>query len=480
MQQRQAAAGEEALGRDMAKFAPSQRKNRRLTFVGRGQRTVTALSAQREPAPAMKHHTGNTQAGSWPEDPFRSQFDRGAGAYLTQICGVKVWQRQGQGREVVEQQDAAQAEPRLEIVARESPGSIGQPDHLTMDWCREGDSRCLQSRGANLAKVGLNRLHRPRKILHGKNAHQAGRASPVEQGKAGTSAADVGNQPRVWAHESSRWHRIVSCQVDRLRRYREWRERRARLMMIQRMGMLFWCSRHCRGEVQDQVPASRKGIKMRRIFAPNAAFIKDLATMKTFSLRATSSVLRQSSGARWFCQGGSSASLPRTSAAGIVPMNKADLISNLGQHVGADNVSATAEAMSSYLADWRGRYRGAASALCARQPRQRSRQSSRRRRRPAWRWSRRAATPAIAVRQRQVPRAVGGHQPVPPERVRAIDPANNTMTVEAGCVLQTLQDAAAEAHDCFRCRWLPREAVSRRQSVDQRRRRAGSALWQHA
>jgi FAD/FMN-containing dehydrogenase len=35
------------------------------------------------------------------------------------------------------------------------------------------------------------------------------------------------------------------------------------------------------------------------------------------------------------------------------------------------------------------------------------------------------------------------------KRVRAIDPANNAMTVEAGCVLQTIRDAAAEAQRLF-------------------------------
>jgi len=131
-------------------------------------------------------------------------------------------------------------------------------------------------------------------------------------------------------------------------------------------------------------------------------------------------------------------------------MNRASLISALGQHVGADNVLATADNMSSYLADWRGRYRGAA--ICVVRP---------------------ATTAAVSAVVHACTKAgvamvpqggntslCGAATPSPGgqsvvislsrlKRVRAIDPANNTMTVEAGCVLQTLRDAAAEAKRLF-------------------------------
>src|SRR5271165_5508947 len=62
-------------------------------------------------------------------------------------------------------------------------------------------------------------------------------------------------------------------------------------------------------------------------------------------------------------------------------------------------------------------------------------------------------------------------------RVRAIDPVNFTMTVESGCILADLQQAAAGADRLFpRCRG---ELSDRRQSVDQRRRHRGAALWQY-
>jgi FAD/FMN-containing dehydrogenase len=66
-------------------------------------------------------------------------------------------------------------------------------------------------------------------------------------------------------------------------------------------------------------------------------------------------------------------------------------------------------------------------------------------------------------------------------RIRAIDVDNNTITVEAGCVLAAVQEAAAGGR-------APVPAVAgcrgqlpvRRQSVDQCRRRAGAALRQYA
>jgi FAD/FMN-containing dehydrogenase len=44
-------------------------------------------------------------------------------------------------------------------------------------------------------------------------------------------------------------------------------------------------------------------------------------------------------------------------------------------------------------------------------------------------------------------------------RIRAVDPVNNTMTVEAGCVLQHLQEQAAAVNACSRFRWRPKAAA---------------------
>jgi len=63
--------------------------------------------------------------------------------------------------------------------------------------------------------------------------------------------------------------------------------------------------------------------------------------------------------------------------------------------------------------------------------------------------------------------------------IRAIDPVNFTMTVEAGCVLANLQRAAGEADRLFPLSLGGGELPDRRQSVDQCRWHRGAALWQH-
>jgi len=128
----------------------------------------------------------------------------------------------------------------------------------------------------------------------------------------------------------------------------------------------------------------------------------------------------------------------------------APLIRTLADLLGADQVLTSAADMSAYLADWRGRYRGAAT--CVVRP---------------------ASTAAVAAVVRACAEAA---MPIVPQggntglcgaatpagdghavvvsltrlnRVRQIDTANNTMTVEAGCVLATLQAAAAQAGRLF-------------------------------
>lgn len=131
-------------------------------------------------------------------------------------------------------------------------------------------------------------------------------------------------------------------------------------------------------------------------------------------------------------------------------MKDAPLIRTLADLLGADQVLTSAADMSAYLADWRGRYRGAAT--CVVRP---------------------ASTAAVAAVVRACAEAA---MPIVPQggntglcgaatpagdghavvvsltrlnRVRQIDTANNTMTVEAGCVLATLQAAAAQAGRLF-------------------------------
>jgi len=133
-----------------------------------------------------------------------------------------------------------------------------------------------------------------------------------------------------------------------------------------------------------------------------------------------------------------------------LPVQHANLITKLAEIVGTEQVLTSLEDMSAYLCDWRGRYRG--NAICVVRP---------------------ASTAAVSAVVRtcaeagvaMVPQGgntslCGAATPAPDgqavlislarlRRVRAIDPANNTLTAEAGCVLQALQEAAGEVGRLF-------------------------------
>ena len=111
--------------------------------------------------------------------------------------------------------------------------------------------------------------------------------------------------------------------------------------------------------------------------------------------------------------------------------------------VGADNVLTAADDMSSYLVDWRGRYRGAAR--CIVRPASTEQVSK-------------IVQICVEAGVAMVPQGgntghCGGGIPdadgeavvislARMNRIREIDSANNTVTVEAGCVLQTLRETA--------------------------------------
>jgi D-lactate dehydrogenase (cytochrome) len=115
--------------------------------------------------------------------------------------------------------------------------------------------------------------------------------------------------------------------------------------------------------------------------------------------------------------------------------------------VGADHVLTAADAVAPYLADWRRRYVGRAQAVV--QPATADEVAR------IVAWCSRTGTPVVP--QGGNTGLVGGATPDASgraillslrrmARIRAVDPANNTLTAEAGCVLLDVQ-AAARAHD---------------------------------
>ena len=132
------------------------------------------------------------------------------------------------------------------------------------------------------------------------------------------------------------------------------------------------------------------------------------------------------------------------------PHKSRKLIEQLTELLGKANVLVSAEAMSPYLNDWRGRYRGAA--CCVARPATSAEVAA------VVRACAEAGAPMVpqggntGLCGAATPNADGGSVIVSLgrlNRIRAIDTANNTMTVEAGCVLETLQEAAAEAGRLF-------------------------------
>ena len=132
------------------------------------------------------------------------------------------------------------------------------------------------------------------------------------------------------------------------------------------------------------------------------------------------------------------------------PLNSLTLIDKLGAIVGAENVLTSSGDTAPYLVDWRGRYRGAAACVV----------------RPATTDEvaavvRICAESGIAMVPQggntshcgaSIPDASGEAVLISlsrMNRIRAIDPVNNTMTVEAGCVLQAIQEAACEVGRLF-------------------------------
>ena len=131
-------------------------------------------------------------------------------------------------------------------------------------------------------------------------------------------------------------------------------------------------------------------------------------------------------------------------------MSELTLLEQLTAIVGADHVLTGEADMAPHLVDWRGRYRGAAR--CVVRPASTGEVSA---------VVRACAQAGVAMVPQGgntslcgagVPDAGGAAVLISLSRmnkIRAIDPANNTITVDAGCVLQAVQVAACEAGRLF-------------------------------
>ena len=131
-------------------------------------------------------------------------------------------------------------------------------------------------------------------------------------------------------------------------------------------------------------------------------------------------------------------------------MSDVPLLEQLVAIVGVDHVLTGEADMAPHLADWRGRYRGAAR--CVVRPASTEEVSA---------VVRACAQAGVAMVPQggntslcgaSIPDAGGAAVLINLSRmnqIRAIDPDNNTITVDAGCVLQAVQEAAFEAGRLF-------------------------------
>ncbi|MES2770944.1 MAG: FAD-binding oxidoreductase [Pseudomonadota bacterium] len=128
----------------------------------------------------------------------------------------------------------------------------------------------------------------------------------------------------------------------------------------------------------------------------------------------------------------------------------AQLINQLSTLIGPANVLSSDAEMAPYLSDWRGRYQG--TALCVARPANSEQVSA------LVRACAQAKVPMLA--QGGNTSLCGGATPdnkaatvvislARMNSIRQIDPANGTLTAEAGCVLATLQTAAEQLGYCF-------------------------------
>ena len=131
-------------------------------------------------------------------------------------------------------------------------------------------------------------------------------------------------------------------------------------------------------------------------------------------------------------------------------IGKSGMIETLADIVGAQNVITDAQTMHPYLGDWRGRYRGAAR--CVVRPGSTAEVAA---------VVRACSAAGVAMLPQggntshcgaSIPDKSGKTVLISLSRlnkIRAVDAANNTITVEAGCVLQNLQEAALAVDRLF-------------------------------
>jgi len=184
-----------------------------LAFVGRGERDVPAFALQRHPASRLVagQQPGNAEPGARAQQRDRRIGHRRAAADLTALVRREVGQRERQRGEVVDHDEALEAQRLLDRRDRERPVAVRQPHRVARDGGRDADRAPRRRRAVQVLQVVAHRVGQARVVGDGQRLDVAQRGGgAVLPGEAGVGAADVGQQPGqgVGRAHGKRNHRV--------------------------------------------------------------------------------------------------------------------------------------------------------------------------------------------------------------------------------------------------------------------------------
>src|SRR5499427_583855 len=183
--------GDDGLGGDELRSVAQPFEHEPLVRRGRAERDMAAFARKREPFFSLGQQGSDAEAGPGTEDRARSAALRSGTTERAQVALVQHRERVGNGFEIVDRVDAAEAETAADLVEAEAPVAVGEPDLAALDRTRHREHRGLRAE-IPLAEVAANRRFgaRYRFII---DDHEAVRtAARRTDSKARGAAADIG------------------------------------------------------------------------------------------------------------------------------------------------------------------------------------------------------------------------------------------------------------------------------------------------
>jgi hypothetical protein len=195
-------------GGDVPEALAQHCENCVLACVHRAEGDMSALAFERHPARAARLQSRHAQTGAGADQADGLVRQRLTAADLPQLAAAEQGQRQRQGGEVVEHQQAREAELPPRLLDGECPGTVGELDQVA------GHGRGHVDRGLGHARITRVRQVSARGLLETGvvGAQQAALllrlvAAARQQREAHVRAADVGEQPELVAAHHGRLSR---------------------------------------------------------------------------------------------------------------------------------------------------------------------------------------------------------------------------------------------------------------------------------